>query len=130
MKFKLLFILLIFVTTNSYSVTCSDVSNEVNKSLINQINKKIEKNYNTSDIFLTRTFCDKNSNGESRLNYSYDVNNHDYISSEGRQNLVKEFCSNEQIKILWGIVTEIKYHYFKEGKKKMAEMSFFENTCK
>jgi hypothetical protein len=133
MKIKLLTICLLLSSFSAQSndlKTCKSVANHLNENLIDKANSALKRDYQDIKIKLIKTYCDTNSNNNVRFNYKYKLMNRDYITSEGRKHMYDQLCSKfNQLKPMFKIVSEMKYHYYKKNGDKMGEISLFEKTC-
>ena len=133
MKIKLLTICLLLSSFSAQSndlKTCKSVANHLNENLIDKANSALKRDYQDIKIKLIKTYCDTNSNNNVRFNYKYKLMNRDYITSEGRKHMYDQLCSKfDQLKPMFKIVSEMKYHYYKKNGDKMGEISLFEKTC-
>ena len=133
MKTKLLTICLILFSFTAQSndlKTCKNVANYFNEKLLDKTNSNLKREYQDIEIKLIKTYCDTNSNNNTRFNYQFKVFNRDYITSEGRRQMLDQLCFNfNQIKPMFEIVSEMKYHYYKKNGDKMGEISIFKKTC-
>mgnify|MGYP006144271661 FL=1 len=133
MKTKLLTICLLLSSFSAQSndlKTCKSVANHLNENLIDKANSALKRDYQDIKIKLIKTYCDTNSNNNVRFNYKYKLMNRDYITSEGRKHMYDQLCSKfNQLKPMFKIVSEMKYHYYKKNGDKMGEISLFEKTC-
>jgi len=109
---------------------CDKLSNHINSKVLAEINDNIKDRYGSNDVLLTRTYCDTNSEGNDRFNYSYDVKNQNSITPNSDKYLIDAFCSNPELQILFDVVKEVKYHYLTRNGKKLKEIVIFKNTCK
>ena len=111
--------------------TCKSVANHLNENLLDKANSILERDYQGIEIKLIKTYCDTNPNNNVRFNYKYKLMNRDYITSEGRQYMYDQLCTKfNQLKPMFKIVSEMKYHYYKKNGDKIGEISLFEKTCK
>jgi len=133
MKTKLLTICLLlssFPAQSNDLKTCRSVANHLNENLIDKANSALKRDYQDIKIKLIKTYCDTNSKNNVRFNYKYKLMNRDYITSEGRKYMYDQLCSKfNQLKPMFKIVSEMKYHYYKKNGDKMGEISLFEKTC-
>ena len=107
---------------------CADLANHVNSDLI-KINKQMKETFKQDIVTLTTAYCDTNSNGDARLNYSSEAT---VAFKLDRKNLISLFCSNSsKIQILFDYVKEVRYLYYsKKSGNKLGEVKFFKKTCK
>ena len=133
MKIKLITICLLLFSFSAQSndlKTCRSVANHLNENLIDKANSGLKRDYPDIKIKLIKTYCDINSSNNVRFNYKYKLMNREYITSEGRKHMYDQLCSKfNQLKPMFKIVSEMKYHYYKKNGDKMGEISLFEKTC-